>query len=232
MGFPQRALAFVAHPDDEAWLFGGTLATWAARGSEVRIVCATDGEKGVDRRGLATGVTQVGQLRRAELHASCQVLGVLEPVLLGLPDGGLSTFPVERGQALIRKQINEFAPDVVLTHGAGGDYGHLDHIALMQWVTEVYPGSWLVALPPDRMFGIWRKLRRFGFDGVVKGMTIDDFRGDSDITCELGLHARSSKKAALACHDSQLRDGDLQSFLAPGLLPELLSRECFVGGAQ
>ena len=232
MKTPQRALAFVAHPDDEAWLLGGTLATWAAAGADVLVVCATDGERGKDRRGVVVGASRVGALRRGELQASCRALGVQKPVFLGLPDGGLSAFPVERGEALIRTQLQDFAPDLVLTHGQEGDYGHLDHITLMRWVTAVRPDAWLAALPPGRMFGIWRKLRRFGFDGVARGMSSEDFGSDGGAVLALDSHASAAKQAALSCHESQLLDGDLGSFLERGLITELLAEERFVGGPR
>ena len=44
---PRRALlAVFAHPDDESFGPGGTLAKYAAEGVEVWLVCATDGNAG------------------------------------------------------------------------------------------------------------------------------------------------------------------------------------------
>ncbi len=39
-------LAVLAHPDDESFGLGGTLALYAQRGVETHLVCATRGEAG------------------------------------------------------------------------------------------------------------------------------------------------------------------------------------------
>lgn len=44
---PQRMLVVLAHPDDESFPLGGTLAKYAAAGVEITLVCATKGEAGI-----------------------------------------------------------------------------------------------------------------------------------------------------------------------------------------
>ena len=40
-------LVVLAHPDDESFPMGGTLAKYAAQGAQVTLVCATRGEAGI-----------------------------------------------------------------------------------------------------------------------------------------------------------------------------------------
>ncbi|MCB0006579.1 MAG: PIG-L family deacetylase, partial [Anaerolineales bacterium] len=42
----RKLLAFLAHPDDESFGSGGTLAKYAREGVDVHIVIATDGAAG------------------------------------------------------------------------------------------------------------------------------------------------------------------------------------------
>ena len=227
---PRRALVVVAHPDDESWLFGGSIATWS-RSAAVRVLCVTDGGGGGDRRGVAQGELAVAEVRRHELAAACAALGA-ELARLDLPDGGLVTFPVERGQAVIHEQIKAFAPDCVVTHGPDGEYGHLDHLAVHEWVRSVWPDPWVPALPVGRMQPVWRRLRKAGFGSVRKGMAPGDFGADPGAIVRLDAAAAQAKRTALACHASQLRGGDLDSFLAPGLVSELLTEERLVRATQ
>jgi LmbE family N-acetylglucosaminyl deacetylase len=42
----KKLLAVLAHPDDETFGMGGTLALYARRGVDVHLICATRGEVG------------------------------------------------------------------------------------------------------------------------------------------------------------------------------------------
>ncbi len=221
-----RVLAVLAHPDDEAWAMGGTLALWAESGVTVRVLCMTRGEAGADRRGLVSSGPELGVLRTAELQTSCRALGVEPAVVLDLPDGGLAAFPVEQGVAAVRAQLESFDPDIVLTLGPDGGYGNLDHVAVTRWVAEANPRRVLHAtFPPGLLHPIWRGLRRARFDGVQKGMRVTSFgRARADLRLDIRSVA-ARKRAAVAAHVSQLMDGDPDSFLRRGLLAELVTEE-------
>jgi LmbE family N-acetylglucosaminyl deacetylase len=75
-------LAVIAHPGDEVFNFGATLAHYASSGAFVNIACATRGEGG-----RAQG-TELGAKREVELRRSCAALGVAEPIFLGFCDSG------------------------------------------------------------------------------------------------------------------------------------------------
>lgn len=129
-------MAIVAHPDDESLGLGGTLAKYAAEGAEVSVLMATKGERG--RFGTATkspGLDIVGKTRAEELLQACQVLGVEHVRFLGYIDGDLDQAPAESIIAEIALHIRDLQPQIVLSFGPEGAYGHPDHIAISQFTT-------------------------------------------------------------------------------------------------
>ncbi len=139
---PRRLLAVLAHPDDESFGMGGTLALYARRGVEVYLICATRGEAGdvADLKGYAS----VGDLRQAELECAAKALGLKEVHFLGYRDSGMPGSPDnDHPQALIRVPLDEVAarivaymrrirPQVVVTFDPIGGYRHPDHIHIHQ----------------------------------------------------------------------------------------------------
>ena len=134
---PTAILGIFAHPDDEGSA-GGTLARYAAQGFSVYVACATRGD-GVDAKNsdpaLATRET-LGEVRSQELACACQTLGVQPPFFLDYQDGAVDEVPVEVAAREVARLIREVQAQVVITHGPDGGYGHPDHIAVSQFVTE------------------------------------------------------------------------------------------------
>jgi LmbE family N-acetylglucosaminyl deacetylase len=133
----ERVLCVVAHPDDEVLCGAGTLALCAARGRPVTLVCATRGELGpIADPSLATRETLAG-VRERELRASCAALGVDDLRWLDLPDASVAWTGAERGSvgALVQL-IRTLRPRVLITFGEDGLYGHSDHVAVGELVTE------------------------------------------------------------------------------------------------
>jgi len=127
---PKRILGVFAHPDDESFCAGGTFAKYVATGAEVMVVSATRGEAGQIRSaGTATRRTLAG-VREQELQRACQRLGVQQAMCLDYADGTLKDVDQERLTRDIVKLIRRFRPDVVITFGPDGGYGHPDHIAI------------------------------------------------------------------------------------------------------
>lgn len=133
-------LTFFAHPDDETILMGGTLALLARRGVAVHLMCLTRGEGGelgeppvADRAGL-------GAAREQELVAAAQALGARSLTFLDYVDPtvgpGEALFAPEHDPVTLAGQIvnaiRQFEPEVVLTHGSNGEYGHPAHLAAHQ----------------------------------------------------------------------------------------------------
>jgi len=129
-------MAIVAHPDDESLGLGGTLAKYASEGVEVSLLMATKGERG--RFGTAPtspGMEIVGKVRGQELLDAAEVLGIKEVRFLGYIDGDLDQAPVPQIIEEIGLHIRDLQPEVVLSFGPEGAYGHPDHIAISQFTT-------------------------------------------------------------------------------------------------
>jgi len=133
-------MAVLAHPDDESLGFGGTLARYASEGADVFLVTATRGDAG-RFRGHRLGEREhpgpeaLARIREAELRSAAEVLGVRDVALLGYPDKRLDAADPRDAMALIVGQLRRHRPEVVLTFGPDGAYGHPDHIAIAQLTT-------------------------------------------------------------------------------------------------
>lgn len=122
-----RLLCVTAHPDDECFAFGGALALAADRGIEVTVLCLTDGQA-ASHRGAASSNKELGQMRRAEFEASCNVLGVKNHELLDYDDGQLERADFSKLVEILVERIRGIRPQVVLTFGGDGALNtHPDH---------------------------------------------------------------------------------------------------------
>lgn len=165
-------LACFAHPDDEAFGTGGTLARYAAEGVRVILVCATQGEAGeIADPTLATPET-LGQVRETELRCAAEALGISEVIFLGYRDSGMAGTPENQdprafvnapaGEVVTRLVgiIRQVQPDVVITFEPNGGYGHPDHIAIHRHTVAAFhaagdPARYLdqgAAWQPARLF--------------------------------------------------------------------------------
>jgi len=131
-------MAFFAHPDDEAFGVGGTLAKYAAQGCDVYLVTATRGEAGeIAVPDLATPAN-LPYVREQELRCACETYGIHPPLFLDYVDGQLPI--VHQGQAVgkLVRIIREVRPQVLISFGPDGIYGHYDHIAVHRWATIAF----------------------------------------------------------------------------------------------
>jgi N-acetylglucosamine malate deacetylase 1 len=131
-----RVLVFAAHPDDEVLGMGGTIALYALRSHEVRVVCVTDGSS-TQYAGDAARQEQ----KNNEALAAAEALGVSDYVHLDLPDMRLDTVPHVDLNAVVEEHVREFGPEVVYT--AHPDVNR-DHRALFDSVavaTRPTPGQ-------------------------------------------------------------------------------------------
>jgi LmbE family N-acetylglucosaminyl deacetylase len=133
-------MAVFAHPDDESLGVGGTLAKYAAEGTDVFLVTATRGDAG-RYRGIRQGDPRhpgppaLATIREAELRAAATVLGVREVSLLDYRDGQLDRVDPAQAIATIAAHVRRVRPDLIITFGPEGAYGHPDHIAISQFAT-------------------------------------------------------------------------------------------------
>lgn len=123
----KSVVCIFAHPDDEAFGPGGTIAK-LARANNVYIICATKGEAGKHKgRG---GKKDLGEIRASELRESAKLLGVKKVFFLGFPDGTLSNNLYHDIARKVEIILKKFKPDTILTYEPRGISGHLDHIAI------------------------------------------------------------------------------------------------------
>jgi LmbE family N-acetylglucosaminyl deacetylase len=143
-----RLMCVLAHPDDESLGTGGALAKCAAEGVATYLVTATRGERGRFGDGTESpGPDVVGKAREAELVAAARELGIREVRLLDYPDGGLDRIDAIEAIATIAGHLRRVKPQVVITFGPDGAYGHPDHIAISQLTTAA------IACAADPSFG-------------------------------------------------------------------------------
>ena len=133
-------LSVLAHPDDESFGMGGTLALYAQKGFDVYLICATRGEVGDVAPELMEGFSSVAELREGELRCAAQHLGLKNVFFLDYRDSGMPgsidnkhadaqvAHPVEEVAGKVVKHIREIKPDIVLTFDPIGGYRHPDHI--------------------------------------------------------------------------------------------------------
>lgn len=152
-----RILAVFAHPDDESFCAGGTLAKYAADGAEIMVVSATRGDAGQIRDVRAATRRTLGQVREHEFLLACQHLGIQHAFCLDYGDGTLKDVAPEELTEQVTRIVRQFRPDVVITFGPDGAYGHPDHIAIGAATTTActqasdatcYPDQLAVGLEP------------------------------------------------------------------------------------
>jgi LmbE family N-acetylglucosaminyl deacetylase len=143
-------LCAFAHPDDEGFATGGTLAMLVHRGARLTLVCATNGEVGeISDPALATPET-LGQVRQEELCQAMAITGIQDVRFLHYRDSGMAgTADNQHPNALLQAAsdrvisqlvsiVREVRPNVVITHDTTGGYGHPDHKAMCQHATAAF----------------------------------------------------------------------------------------------
>jgi LmbE family N-acetylglucosaminyl deacetylase len=131
-----KLLCVFAHPDDESLGNGGILAKYAAEGIETSLIVATRGERGWwGNEEEYPGLEAFGKRREAEVRAAAKVLGLRRVEFLDYLDGELDQADPAEAIAKIVGHLRRVRPDVVVTFGPDGAYGHPDHIAICQFTT-------------------------------------------------------------------------------------------------
>ena len=134
----RRILAIFAHPDDETFLAGGTLAKYAASGWKVFLLCATRGEAG--RRGANEALTaeEFADVRQKELEEACAALGIEAPMFLHCADQQVASNCQQSATEECLQLITRLKPEIVISFGPDGVSGHPDHVAMSTIVTKSF----------------------------------------------------------------------------------------------
>jgi LmbE family N-acetylglucosaminyl deacetylase len=234
----KRIACIFAHPDDDTYGVGGTLALHAGSDLDVTVVMTTSGEAGqIADPSLATRAT-LAAVREAEDRASWEPLGV-EPTLhlLRYPDSGVADVPREDLVAAYVEVLLAALPDVVVTFGPDGVTGHEDHVAVGSAATDAFHAARV-----QTEGGFHRllytvlsraRLEDFNVELVARGMEpmdptrpftprgVPDERIGVSVDCSAAFGA---KLEALRCHRTQ---GEMED-LPFDLWPAILGREEFV----
>jgi N-acetyl-1-D-myo-inositol-2-amino-2-deoxy-alpha-D-glucopyranoside deacetylase len=190
---PERRLLLVhAHPDDESINNGATMAKYAAEGALVSLVTCTRGEEGeVIPPGLAHLAADrddaLGPYRAGELAAAMRELGVTDHRFLGgegryRDSGMLGTPPNERPDCFWRASVDEAAahltavvrevrPQVLVTYGPDGGYGHPDHVQAHRVATRAVELAADPGFRPD--LGGSHTVSRVYWNGVARSAAED-----------------------------------------------------------
>jgi len=157
----RKLLVVMAHPDDETFGTGGTLAYYASKGVEVHLICATRGEVGDVDPELLVGFDSVADLRESELRCAAETLGITQVHMLDYRDSGmpgsidnfhvqaLAAAPLEQVAGEIVSYIRELKPEVVITFDPIGGYYHPDHIAIQKATVKAFYAAADGAQYPD-----------------------------------------------------------------------------------
>ena len=212
-------LAIFAHPDDESFGPGGTLARYAAEGAQVWLVCGTDGNAGTVDAAMLEGYKSTSQLRAAELCCAAQTLGLAGIDWLAYRDSGmrgapendhpdsLHQAPMDRLVGQLVASIRKHRPQVIMCDNQYGGYGHPDHIklhdaTLLAFSAAADPAQYPDAGPAHQAQRLYHPAFGFGvFKWLVRiaplaGRDPKKFgrNGDIDLTevlhWELPAHAR------------------------------------------
>jgi LmbE family N-acetylglucosaminyl deacetylase len=149
----KKILSVLAHPDDETFGMGGTLAFYASQGVEVHLICATKGEAGDVTPELLKDYDSIADRRESELRCAADTLGLKKVTFLGYRDSGMNgskdnqnpnafiNAPFEEVVGKIVSYIRDFKPDVVLTFDPVGGYHHPDHIYIQKATVAAFEAA-------------------------------------------------------------------------------------------
>ncbi len=124
-----------AHPDDETFGPGGTIAK-LAKENKTYIICATRGD---GKMGNRKKEIELGKMRKKELLLSAEILGVTDVFFLGYKDGSLSHNIYHEVAEKVLKLLKSVKPDTLITFEPRGVSGHIDHIVMSMITSYVFP---------------------------------------------------------------------------------------------
>jgi LmbE family N-acetylglucosaminyl deacetylase len=160
----QRSLlAIFAHPDDESYPAAGSLASYAAQGVDVYLICATKGEAGTISDPKLAYRDVLGAVREEELREACRAMGIHQPHILGYRDSGMAgtrdnrdpqSLNMARSEDVIGRVVHlirQIRPDVIVTYDQEDIYGHPDHVAMSRYAEAAFHAAGDPDMYPDQI---------------------------------------------------------------------------------
>jgi len=202
---PKRAMSIHAHPDDQEFTVGGTLAKWARAGCEIVTVCITSGGAGSNKYTPPEMTREaLVAIREEEQRDAGRILGVKETIYLGYEDGMLEpSIPLRRE---LTRLIRRHRPEAVLTGDPTVRYygttymNHPDHRAAADVALDaVFPSAGTRLIFPELLAeGLEpHEVRQVYIHGAERPDTYVDIAETLDV-----------KVAALRAHKSQMGEWD------------------------
>ena len=194
-------LVLVAHPDDETILMGGTLALLARKGVAVHVAALTRGEGGEVGEPPVAAREGLGDAREQEMVAAVRALGGRSLTFLGYVDPtvgpGEALFAPEHDPVMLAGQIvnciKQVQPEVVLTHGSNGEYGHPAHLLMHRMALAA------VASLSEGAPSLWSCAAAYRNHPYPRLSNVDDA---ADLVVDVST-ALDQKEAAALAHRSQ-----------------------------
>jgi LmbE family N-acetylglucosaminyl deacetylase len=195
------ALAILAHPDDETFRCGGTLALLARRDVRVHLLTATQGEAGSCGEPPLCMPEGLPALRERELRCACAALGIELTRLLDYHDGALAGVDEEEAVEQVLAVIRDLRPQVLLTWPPDGLSGHCDHVAVSRWAAQAFCQA--AALGADAPLALYHLAVPYSVAGAL-GLVHLHAIPDGDVTLAVDVMAVwEQKMAAIRCHRTQ-----------------------------
>ncbi len=247
----RSALGVFAHPDDEGFGCGGTLAMLARQGARLALVCATNGDVGeISDPALATPET-LGQVRQQELRDAMAVTGFGDIRFLNYRDSGMdgtadnnhphSLFQAAEREVVerVKAAIEDIRPDIVLTHDPTGGYGHPDHVTVSRRTVAAReqiaagggpaPLLYYVCFPRSNFRRMWQQMTDRGITPPFASLEMDKIGSpDEMVTTRVDVSGMvETKIASLALHRTQMDPKGAFAQLPEHITKEMMSTEYF-----
>jgi LmbE family N-acetylglucosaminyl deacetylase len=241
-------LSIFAHPDDEAFGSGGTLAELARKGHKMTNVCATNGDVGEISDPSLANSDNLWQVRQEEMLNAMAVTGISDVRFLGYRDSGMDGTPdndnpaslYQADPAKVEAQISalmeELKPDIVFTHDPTGGYGHPDHVTVYHRITAVIevmtgkrPHVYHICFPKKNFEKLWQDMTDAGITPPFAKEQLNDIGSPDDYVTTVRdvSHYVDIKKESLSCHRTQVDPDGPFGLLAPTVLTAWMGTEYF-----
>lgn len=216
---PKRLVCIFAHPDDEAFGPGGTIARFASEGVEIYLICVTSGDA-IEKYAKGNDVSTLGKVRKKELLKSAKILGIKEVLFLDFADGSLSNNNYHEVTDKLKEVLEKIKPDTIMTFAENGVSGHLDHVAVSMESSYLFERTPFVK---NIMFFCEKReaKEKIGTNYFVYFPEGYDSR-EVDLVVDV-TDFLETKIKAMETHASQM--SDVKMFL--DIFGEIMGRECF-----
>lgn len=198
----QTILGIFAHPDDESFGPGGTIAK-LAKDNDVYIICVTAGDAG--QNGLTKTQRTLADIRKGELKNASRILGIKKRFCLDYEDGTLCNNKYHEIAQKIESILKKIKPDTLITFAQNGVSGHIDHIAVSMITTYIFKRNLQI-----------KKLMYYGIIEERREKYLDDYfiyfpegykRSEMDMEVDI-TETFEQKINAIKSHKSQKKDVD------------------------